>query len=473
MSYRSKRTFLAAGGDAPIQENKENMQPTKPSLEPSQSGNKWGPFHPLTLQTSQPFGYLSEPIKPSMAAKNITTFTLPSTKALESSKNQSPSLQQKTHLKASQQQQALPPLTLAQSEQQQKVVGQRKQHTLVALQRQKEELGQKQLHNILQQRQTTSSDPQQEDQATFVPLKRKEMPVMPPPAGIKPPFKKRVANAPMGATKPVVISRTPPTLTKTTNLNKIPNENLVTSEPIQPLHHQFMHMNVDTQHMEQSPSSIHAMSESRLQRDLEDSSSESEDFNQGGGRDVCATKAISSRPRRRTVIPDWPEHVKFDEKEEAIAFAKHGFITFFAKKEVTNEGCFLYADVDGKRHLVKGAVQPRDVWNDRGLRYYVQFNEFNQPLRKGGCILVSFLGDVAKRETFCPVGVSSWHKLKKKMKANIVILVRGMTGRLGSAAICCRVARGRLVYSSRLISREERLLYSSRADQWGGKATVQ
>ncbi|KAL2905128.1 Cell division protein FtsB, partial [Bienertia sinuspersici] len=442
MSYRSKRTFLAAGGDAPIQENKENMQPTKPYLEPPQSGNKWGPFHPPTIQTSQPFGYLSEPIKPSMAAKNITKFTLPSTKALESSKNQSPSLQQKTHLKASQQQQALPPLTLAQSEQQQKAVGQRKQHTLVALQRQKEAVGQKQLHKLVasqqqhqkptpsqpqqkpltqqsnlvtnssipQQRQTSSSDPQQEDQATFVPLKRKEMPVMSPPAGIKPPFEKRVANAPMEATKPVVISRTPPTLTETTTLNKIPNENIVTNEPIQPLHHQFMHMNEDTQHMEQSPSSIHALSESRLQRDLEDSSSESEDFNQGGGRDVCATKAISSRPRRRIVIPDWPEHVKFDEKEEAIAF-----------------------DVDGKRHLVKGPVQPRDVWNDRGLRYFVQFNEFNQPLRKGGCILVSFLGDVAKRETFCPVGVSSWHKLKKKMKADIVILVRKLS-KLGKDA---------------------------------------
>ncbi|KAL2942332.1 Uncharacterized protein RDABS01_030682 [Bienertia sinuspersici] len=143
-----------------------------------------------------------------------------------------------------------------------------------------------------------------------------------------------------------------------------------------------MHMNEDTQHMEQSPSSIHALSESRLQRDLEDSSSESEDFNQGGGRDMA-------------------EHVKFDEKEEAIAF-----------------------DVDGKHHLVKGPVQPRDVWNDRGLRYFVQFNEVNQPVRKGGCILVSFLGDVVKRETFCPVGVSSWHKLKKKMKADIVILVR-------------------------------------------------
>ncbi|KAL2905735.1 Adenylosuccinate synthetase 2 [Bienertia sinuspersici] len=97
-----------------------------------------------------------------------------------------------------------------------------------------------------------------------------------------------------------------------------------------------------------------------------------------------STKAISSRPQRRTVIPDWPEHVKFDEKEEAIAF-----------------------DGEGKRHLVRGPVQPKDVWSDRGRS-----------------ILVSFLRDVAKRETFYPVGVSSWHKLKKKMKADIVILVR-------------------------------------------------
>ncbi|KAL2932477.1 Thymidylate kinase [Bienertia sinuspersici] len=250
---------------------------------------------------------------------------------------------QKTHLKASQEQQALTPLTLAQPEQQ-KAVGQQQQHTLVALQWPKQSVGQKkQLHIVPQQCQTTFSYPQQDKQAKLPPLKRTQPPNMSPPIGTKPPFEKRVANAPMGATKPVVTSRTPPTLTETTTLNKIPNENLVSSEPIQPLHHPFMHMNEDTQHVERSPPSTHAVSESRLEHDLEDSPSESEDFNQGG-------------------------------------------------------------DLDGKRHLVKGPVQPRDVWNDRGLRYHVQFNDFNQPLRKGGSILVSFLGDVAKREAFCPIG---------------------------------------------------------------------
>ncbi|KAL2893979.1 tRNA-specific 2-thiouridylase MnmA 2 [Bienertia sinuspersici] len=56
------------------------------------------------------------------------------------------------------------------------------------------------------------------------------------------------------------------------------------------------------------------------------------------GRDLCATKAISSRPRHRTVIPDWPKHVKFDEKEEAIAFGKSIFC--YKKKLLTNDSFF-------------------------------------------------------------------------------------------------------------------------------------
>ncbi|KAL2896917.1 Leucine--tRNA ligase [Bienertia sinuspersici] len=200
---------------------------------------------------------------------------------------------QKTHLKASQQQQALTPLSLAQSEQQQKAVGQQKQHTLVALQRQNEEMGQKQLHKS--QRQTTSSDPQQDKLATFVPLKCKEMPVMSPPALIKPPFEKRVANAPMGATKLVVISRNPPTLTETTTLNKIPNENLVTMNQGYNVTWKTHHLKVKTSTKEVVEMYV------QLKQYLQD-------------LDIVR-------------LFHWPEHVKFDEKEEAIAFAKHGFIS--------------------------------------------------------------------------------------------------------------------------------------------------
>lgn len=85
---------------------------------------------------------------------------------------------------------------------------------------------------------------------------------------------------------------------------------------------------------------------------------------------------------------------------------------------------FLWADANGQSHLVKGPVPPRDVWIDNKFRYLVKFNEYNQPLGKGGSILVRFLGDVAKRESFCPVGYKRWHMLKKTMKADVIDIVR-------------------------------------------------
>ena len=83
------------------------------------------------------------------------------------------------------------------------------------------------------------------------------------------------------------------------------------------------------------------------------------------------------------------------------------------------------ADAEGIHHLVKGSVMPRDVWLDTpGFRYIVKFNEFNQPLRKGGKILVSFLGDIAKIDDMCPVGLDSWRDLDANLRANIVKAIR-------------------------------------------------
>lgn len=98
--------------------------------------------------------------------------------------------------------------------------------------------------------------------------------------------------------------------------------------------------------------------------------------------------------------------------------------TYVLTSKNTNISILHWLDANGNRHLVKGPVQPRDVWIDNDLRYFVVFNAFNQPLGKGGSILVSFLGDVAKRESFCPVGLSSWHKLKKGMRSDILTIVR-------------------------------------------------
>ncbi|KAL2931303.1 Pleiotropic drug resistance protein 2 [Bienertia sinuspersici] len=130
--------------------------------------------------------------------------------------------------------------------------------------------------SVPQQCQTTFSDPQQDKQAKFLPLKRKELPVMSPP---------------------------------------------VTSEPIQPLHHPFMHMNEDTQHMERSPPSTHAVSESRLQRDLENSSSESE----------ASTKEV---------IEMYVQLKQYLQDLDVVLLSRLA-------------GTY----VDGKRHLVRGPVQ--------------------------------------------------------------------------------------------------------------------
>lgn len=82
-------------------------------------------------------------------------------------------------------------------------------------------------------------------------------------------------------------------------------------------------------------------------------------------------------------------------------------------------------DADGIRHLVKGPVLPRDVWHDaKGFRYIVKLNEFNQPIRKGGKILVSFLGDIAKNDSLCPVGVPSWRAVNNQLKTNVVTMIR-------------------------------------------------
>uniref|UniRef100_A0A803N9Y4 Transposase, Ptta/En/Spm, plant n=1 Tax=Chenopodium quinoa TaxID=63459 RepID=A0A803N9Y4_CHEQI len=120
---------------------------------------------------------------------------------------------------------------------------------------------------------------------------------------------------------------------------------------------------------EKSPAYIHAESNKRLNFDSDEPESQSEseeELHESGGVDSGVKR---TKFRRRSIVKNWPEHVKFDEEEEVVAF-----------------------DIDGTRHLVKGSVQPRDVWNDAPrFRYFAQFNEFNQPLHKGGSILAHFL----------------------------------------------------------------------------------
>ncbi|KAL2904322.1 EF-hand domain-containing protein 1 [Bienertia sinuspersici] len=60
----------------------------------------------------------------------------------------------------------------------------------------------------------------------------------------------------------------------------------------------------------------------------------------------------------------------------------------------------------------------------RCRRYYVQFNEFHQPIRKGGQLLVKLIGSIAKQERFCPVGELDWHHINDVLLADMINEIR-------------------------------------------------
>ncbi|KAL2896996.1 Seed lectin subunit I [Bienertia sinuspersici] len=84
----------------------------------------------------------------------------------------------------------------------------------------------------------------------------------------------------------------------------------------------------------------------------------------------------------------------------------------------------LIQDANGKVELVSGPIQPIDVLSSNGRRYFVEFNELHQPLRKGGHILVKFLGYIAKMGNYCPLGALTWRNVKNKLKFDILKKMR-------------------------------------------------
>ncbi|XP_056689238.1 uncharacterized protein [Spinacia oleracea] len=93
-------------------------------------------------------------------------------------------------------------------------------------------------------------------------------------------------------------------------------------------------------HVERSTPSIQVETEPNYSSDepVESVSESEEELNEGDGGE---TSVKASKPRCRIVVANWPKRVKFDDKEEVLAI-----------------------DANGKRHLVKGSVQPQDVWTD-------------------------------------------------------------------------------------------------------------
>ncbi|KAJ8426422.1 hypothetical protein Cgig2_023538 [Carnegiea gigantea] len=75
--------------------------------------------------------------------------------------------------------------------------------------------------------------------------------------------------------------------------------------------------------------------------------------------------------------------------------------------------------------MINRSILPRDVMNYKeGVRFCVAFNNYNQPIRKGGYIFMRFLGYIARLERFCPIGMISWHKLNQMYKADIIEMIR-------------------------------------------------
>ncbi|KAL2899895.1 Valine--tRNA ligase, partial [Bienertia sinuspersici] len=108
-----------------------------------------------------------------------------------------------------------------------------------------------------------------------------------------------------------------------------------------------------------------------------------------------------SRSLRAKSLPDWPQNIDFDDKEEVLTI-----------------------DAMGNTALVSGTILSIDVWSNNGVKYFVEFNDLCQPIRKGGHILIRFIGMMAKMETHCPVGEEDWHAIDSHIKGKIVKDIR-------------------------------------------------
>lgn len=81
-------------------------------------------------------------------------------------------------------------------------------------------------------------------------------------------------------------------------------------------------------------------------------------------------------------------------------------------------------DLEGKYKKISAAIQPHDVWHSDGVRFFVTFNDFYQPLRRGGHILIKFIGDIAKNERFCPIRETNWRRVNDQYKVDIIKIIR-------------------------------------------------
>ncbi|KAL6550509.1 hypothetical protein OROMI_020997 [Orobanche minor] len=99
---------------------------------------------------------------------------------------------------------------------------------------------------------------------------------------------------------------------------------------------------------------------------------------------------------------DWPSRIKVVRKDEKV----------------------MAIDANGNNKMIASPIHPRDIFKQNELRYFVNFNEYKQPIGRSGQVLVKFLSHVSNIERFCPIGEINWHFVNKTLKADIIVLVR-------------------------------------------------
>ncbi|KAL2894166.1 DNA replication licensing factor mcm4 [Bienertia sinuspersici] len=140
-----------------------------------------------------------------------------------------------------------------------------------------------------------------------------------------------------------------------------------------------------------------------MQQEMQESSRRTTNIQQQGS-DQTRDKSNNSKTFKTRLsfkIDGWPTEVEYDAKEEVLT-----------------------VDANGKIQFVSGSIQPIDILGNSGVKYYVEFNELHQPIRKGGHILVRFLGSIAKMAYYCPIGALTWHDMEKNLKVQIVNKMR-------------------------------------------------
>ncbi|KAL2922552.1 60S ribosomal protein L13 [Bienertia sinuspersici] len=148
---------------------------------------------------------------------------------------------------------------------------------------------------------------------------------------------------------------------------------------------------------------------------------------EGGGKATYMQQEMQESSRRTTNMQQQGSNQTRDKSNNSKAFKTRlsfkidGWTTeveYDAKEEV------LTVDANGKIQFVSGSIQPIDILGKSGVKYYVEFNELHQPIRKGGHILVRFLGSIAKMAYYCPIGALTWHDVEKNLKVQIVNKMR-------------------------------------------------